>query len=97
MVGPEAAAARAIDIEPVVQFFDPILDVAAATVDGLVEKARRLAQVITKRGLSVSGKPGASLVRSRRAGLDTERHEDAGPAQTRTHGHGGDGRLAGVH
>jgi hypothetical protein len=29
LVGPDAAAARAPDLEPVVKFLDPILDVAA--------------------------------------------------------------------
>jgi hypothetical protein len=58
LVGPEAAAARAIEVQAVVEFLDPILDVTSATVDGLVEEARvwrRL--VITKRGLSRGSRP----------------------------------------
>ena len=45
LIGPEATAARPTDLEPIVEFLDPILDVAAGTVDPLVDEAWRLAQI----------------------------------------------------
>jgi hypothetical protein len=42
-----------------------------------------------------SGKRGASLMCSRRGGLETERHQDARPAQSRTHGIASNRGLAG--
>jgi hypothetical protein len=45
LVGPEPHATRAIDLEAVMQFLDPILDVAALTVHALVDPARALPQI----------------------------------------------------
>ena len=42
LIGPEATAARAPDLEPVVKFFDPILNVAAHAVDVFIDEAGRL-------------------------------------------------------
>ena len=45
LIRPEATAAGPTDLEPVVQLFDPILDVTAGTVDPLVNEPRRLPQI----------------------------------------------------
>lgn len=45
LVRPEPAAARAVDLQAVVQFLDAVLDVAAPAVDLLVDEAWRLAQI----------------------------------------------------
>ena len=42
LVRPEQTAARAVDLQPIEQFLDPILDVPASTVDLLIDEARRL-------------------------------------------------------
>src|SRR5437867_5159487 len=44
LIGPEATAARASDLESVVEFLDPIFDVAAAAVHVFVDEARRWPQ-----------------------------------------------------
>ena len=44
LVRPESAAARAVELQ-VLEFLDPVLDVATGAVDLLVEKTRRLPQV----------------------------------------------------
>ena len=41
LIGPEATATRAPDLEPVVEFLDPIFDVAASTVDLSVRQGLR--------------------------------------------------------
>lgn len=41
LVGEEAPATRAVDLQPVVQLFDPILDLPARAVDVLVQLLRR--------------------------------------------------------
>src|SRR5439155_535127 len=41
LIGPEATAARASDLESVVEFLDPIFDVAASAVHLFVDEARR--------------------------------------------------------
>src|SRR2546426_9061247 len=41
LIGPEAPAARASDLESVVEFLDPIFDVAAGAVHLFVDEARR--------------------------------------------------------
>ena len=45
LVGPEPAATRAVDLQAIEQLLDPVLDVAASTVNPLVDETRRLAQV----------------------------------------------------
>ena len=45
LIGPEATATRAPDLEPVVEFLDPIFDVAAGAVDVLVDEPRRLPEI----------------------------------------------------
>ena len=45
LVRPELAAARTVDLQTVEQLLDAVLDIAAGTVDFLVDKARRLAQI----------------------------------------------------
>ena len=45
LIGPETTAAGAPKLKPVVEFFDPILNVAARAVDALIEKAGRLPQI----------------------------------------------------
>ena len=45
MIGPEATAARAVDLQAIEQRLDPVLDVAAGTVDPFIDETRRLAQV----------------------------------------------------
>ena len=42
---PRLAAARTVDLQTVEQLLDAVLDIAAGTVDFLVDKARRLAQI----------------------------------------------------
>ena len=44
LVRPESAAARAVELQ-VLEFLDPVLDVATGAVDLLVEKTRRLPHV----------------------------------------------------
>ena len=44
LIGPEATATRAVDLQAIEQLLDPILDVAADAVDPFIEEARRLAQ-----------------------------------------------------
>src|SRR5713226_2953499 len=41
LIGPEATAARAPDLESVVEFLDPVFDVAAGAVHLFVDEARR--------------------------------------------------------
>ena len=55
LIGPEATAARASDLESVVQFLDPILDVAACAVDPLVDEPRRLPQIRDHKARVVAG------------------------------------------
>src|SRR6266581_3266660 len=45
LIGPEATAAGASDLESVVEFLDPIFNVAAGTVDTLVDEPRCLPQI----------------------------------------------------
>src|SRR5712692_3222659 len=45
LIGPEATAARASDLESVVEFLDPIFDVAAGAVHLFVDKARRRPEI----------------------------------------------------
>src|SRR5713226_10716636 len=45
LIGPEATAARAPDLESVVEFLDPIFDVAAGAVHLFVEEARRRPEI----------------------------------------------------
>ena len=45
LVRREQTAARAVDLQPIEQFLDPILDVPASTVDLLIDEARRLPQI----------------------------------------------------
>src|SRR2546425_4254609 len=45
LIGPEATAARASDLEPLMEFLDPIFNVAAGAVDVLVDEARRLPEI----------------------------------------------------
>ena len=45
LVRREQTAARAVDLQPIEQFLDPILDIPASTVDLLIDKARRLPQI----------------------------------------------------
>src|SRR3990172_4036346 len=45
LIGPEATATRAPDLEPVVEFLDPIFDVAPRTVDAFVDEPRCLPQI----------------------------------------------------
>ena len=45
LVRPAPTAARPPDLQAFVQFFDPMLDVAAGTVDPLVQEPRRLSQI----------------------------------------------------
>ena len=45
LIGPEATAARAVDLQAIEQLLDPIFDVAAGAVDPFIEEARRLAQI----------------------------------------------------
>ena len=58
LIGPEATAARAPDLEPVVEFLDPIFDVAAGTVDPLVDEPRRLPQIRDDEARVVARAPG---------------------------------------
>jgi len=61
LIGEEAAAAGAVDVQPVMQLFDPILNVAPSAVDRLVQMPCRgdcLRLVTTKRGLSLGVRPG---------------------------------------
>ena len=62
LIRPEATAAGPTDLEPVVQLFDPILDVTAGTVDPLVNEPRRLPQIGDDRSA------GCPAARGRRAG-----------------------------
>ena len=48
MIRPEATATRTAKLESVVEFLDPVFDVAPGTVDPLVDEARRLAQLVTR-------------------------------------------------
>jgi hypothetical protein len=45
LVGEEAGAAGAVDLQAVVQFLDPILDVSAGAVDHFIQMPRRLFEV----------------------------------------------------
>src|SRR6267378_5699518 len=45
LIRPEATAARAADLQPLVQFLDPIFDVATRAVDAFIEEAGRLPQI----------------------------------------------------
>ena len=45
LVRREQTAARAVDLQPIEQFLDPILDVPSSTVDLLIDEARRLPQI----------------------------------------------------
>src|SRR5712692_1751777 len=45
LIGPEAPAARASDLESVVEFLDPIFDVAAGAVHLFVDEARRRPEI----------------------------------------------------
>src|ERR1700680_3683991 len=56
-MGPEATATRAPDLEPLVEFLDPIFDVAARTVDLLVDESRRLPQIRDHHAHVVAGLP----------------------------------------
>lgn len=72
LIGPEATAARSSDLEPVVQFLDPIFDVAAGAVDALVDEPGRLPNfVMTKRALSRGARPSSrttsALITTRRS------------------------------
>ena len=58
LIGPEATATRAPDLEPVVEFLDPIFDVAARTVDLLVDEPRRLPQIRDHQRARCRGAPG---------------------------------------
>ena len=49
----ERTAARAVDLQPIEQFLDPILDVPASTVDLLIDEARRLPQISSPRTANV--------------------------------------------
>src|SRR5438309_3169001 len=55
LIGPEATAARPSDLEPVVEFLDPIFNVAACTVDPLVDEPRRLPQIRDYKARVVAG------------------------------------------
>ena len=66
LIGPEATAARPADLEPVVQFLDPIVDVAAGTVDALVHEARRLAQIGDDEARVVARRTTSALITTRR-------------------------------
>ena len=41
LIGPEATAARAVDLQAINQLLDAVLDVAAGAVDPFIEEARR--------------------------------------------------------
>src|SRR5882672_24734 len=41
LIGPEATAARASELESIVEFLDPIFDVAAGAIHLFVDEARR--------------------------------------------------------
>src|SRR3989454_11143932 len=45
LIRPEATATRASDLESIVEFLDPILDVSTSAVDVLIDPARRLPQI----------------------------------------------------
>ncbi len=75
LIGPEAIAACPADLEPVVEFLDPILDVAARTVDGVSSSpicARRPGS-FTSGGLSRGSRPASrttsALMMTRRSRL----------------------------
>src|SRR6266542_3896447 len=55
LIGPEATAAGASDLEAVVEFLDPIFNVAACTIDTLVDEARRLPQIRDHKARVVTG------------------------------------------
>jgi len=57
LIGPEATAAGASDLESVVEFLDPIFNVAACTVDTLVDEPRRLPQIRDHKARVVAGLP----------------------------------------
>ena len=61
LIRPEATAAGPTDLEPVVQLFDPILDVTAGTVERWTPKFGQLAKVESsprKRSLECHGRDG---------------------------------------
>src|SRR5439155_24225457 len=45
LIGPEPRAAGAIDLDPVMELLDPVLELAACTVDALVDPFRAARQV----------------------------------------------------
>jgi hypothetical protein len=55
LIGPEATAAGASDLESVVEFLDPIFNVAACTVDTLVDEPWRLPQIRDHKARVVAG------------------------------------------
>src|SRR6266852_9971057 len=57
LIGPEATAARAPDLQSVVEFLDPVFDVAPGTVHTLVDEPRRLAQIRDHKAWVVAGLP----------------------------------------
>ena len=63
LVRREQTAARAVDLQPIEQFLDPILDVPASTVDLLIDEARRLPQISSPR---TAGCPAARGLRGER-------------------------------
>ena len=65
LIRPEAAAARATDRKAVVEFLDPMLDVAAGAIDALVDPARRLAQIRDHEARIVARLPAQAGVRPR--------------------------------
>ena len=72
LIGPEATAARAVDLQAIEQFLDAVLDVAAGAVDPFIEEARRLAQIghdearVVARG-AVTERTTSALITTRRS------------------------------
>jgi len=68
LVGPESGATRAVDLQPVMEFFDPVLDVSPITV-GRIHPLRGASQV----GDDIPGVvPGRSTFESDHLGLDDD-------------------------
>src|SRR2546426_5680100 len=55
LIGPEATAAGAPDLESLVELLDPILDVAARAIDPFVQEAGRLPQIRDHKARVVAG------------------------------------------
>ena len=61
LIRPETRAARAIDLESVMQFLDPILDLAPLAIDRLVHPPRRMGKIGDDEARVVAGRASREL------------------------------------